>query len=98
MEVLKWLFIKTKNKDDDEMKIIFDSEHQKYTVMKVLAGKSGCPSLYGLRNVEGLDGCGLIGSCKECWDKAVETVVIPREKQEVPECMEGMLEKFMEVR
>lgn len=79
------------------MKIIFDSEHQKYTFMKVLAGKSGCPSLYGLKNVDEFN-CGQIGSCNKCWDKAVETVVIPREKQEVPECMEGMLEKFMEVR
>lgn len=79
------------------MKIIFDSEHQKYTFMKVLAGKSGCPSVYGLNKVDEYT-CGCVGACKECWDKAVETVVIPREKQEVPECMEGMLEKFMEVR
>ena len=79
------------------MKIIFDSEHQKYTFMKVLAGKSGCPPVYGLNKVDEYT-CGCVGACKECWDKAVETVVIPREKQEVPECMEGMLEKFMEVR
>lgn len=80
------------------MKIIFDSEYQKHTFMKVLAWKSGCPSLYGLRKIGGFESCCLIGSCKECWDRAVETVVIPQEKQEVPECMDGMLEKFMEVR
>lgn len=79
------------------MKIIFDSEHQKYTFMKVLAGKSGCPSLYGLKDFDEFN-CGQFGSCNKCWDKAVETVVIQKEKQEVPECMEGMLEKFMEVR
>ena len=79
------------------MKIIFDSEHQKHTFMKVLAGKSGCPSLYGLKNVDEFD-CGKLGACHKCWKEAVQTAVIPPQEQKVPECMEGMLEKFMEVR
>ena len=79
------------------MKIIFDSEHQKHTFMKVLSGKSGCPSLYGLKNVDEFD-CGKLGACHKCWKEAVQTAVIPPQEQKVPECMEGMLEKFMEVR
>lgn len=78
------------------MKIIFDSEHQKHTFMRVVSGKSGCPSLYGLKNVDEYT-CGCIGACKKCWDNAIHTAVIPPEEMEVSECMSSMYEKFMEV-
>lgn len=58
------------------MKIIFDSEEQKESFLKLMSEADVvdfCPGKMNLK--EKRDGCGIPSCCKQCWEESAELIV-----------------------